>query len=99
MTKRFKSDTSPPISLSLVGRVELTREQIMLFSTGNHIAAVLPLPDLAIRVLDVNTVQITYNSSVTYDGVAYHSRRSSIWSRFEERWVMRFHQGTPYAEA
>jgi hypothetical protein len=72
-----------------------TREQIMQFG-GDHIAAILPLPNLAIRVLDVSTVQITYNSVVTYDGVAFHSRRSSVWSRFEGRWVMRFHQGTPF---
>ena len=43
--------------------------------------AVLPLPNFAIRLLDDNTAQITYDSAVTYDGVVEHGRRSSIWSR------------------
>ena len=58
--------------------------------------AVLPLPNLAIRLLDDNTAQITYDSAVTYDGVVEYGRRSSIWSRTQDGWVMRFHQGTPY---
>ena len=60
------------------------------------IEAVLPLRDLNIRLLSDDTVQITYNSAVTFGGIVEHARRSSIWSRSEDRWVMRFHQGTPY---
>jgi len=58
--------------------------------------AVLPLPDLNIRMLNHDTAQLTYFSAVTYDGVVEHSRRSSIWSRTAQGWIMRFHQGTPY---
>jgi len=58
--------------------------------------AVLPLPNLSIRMLGPDTAQVTYFSAVTYDGVVEHGRRSSIWSRTPEGWVMRFHQGTPY---
>jgi hypothetical protein len=39
---------------------------------------------------------VTYNSHVEHDGVVAHARRSSIWTRTAEGWVMRFHQGTPY---
>ncbi len=60
------------------------------------INAVLPLPNLSIRLLDENTAQVTYNSEVTYGDRIQHARRSSIWSRNPSGWVMRFHQGTPY---
>lgn len=60
------------------------------------IPAALPLENLRFRVLDVNTVQLTYNSIVEYEGVVEHAHRSSLWSRSSSGWVMRFHQGTPY---
>jgi hypothetical protein len=62
------------------------------------IAAVLPLPDLAVREISNDVVQVTYNSAVTYDGIAEYGRRSSIWSRATTRvgWQLRFHQGTPF---
>jgi len=62
-----------------------------------EINAVLPLPNLSIRMLGPDTAQVTYFSAVMYDGVVEHGRRSSIWSRTPAGWVMRFHQGTPYA--
>jgi hypothetical protein len=71
------------------------RQQV-IFSETQEIAARFPLENLSIRLLDVNTVQVTYDSHVEYDGVVEHARRSSIWSRGEQGWVMRFHQGTPY---
>jgi hypothetical protein len=76
------------------GRV-YTRDQIVCLDS-HPIRAVLPLPNLAIRLLDKNTAQVTYNSQVEYDGIIEYGRRSSIWSRTEIGWVMRFHQGTPY---
>ena len=71
-----------------------TREQIIR-TEASPIHAKLPLPNLKVRVLDVSTVLITYDSEATYDGVVEYAHRSSIWSRTEGRWVMRFHQGTP----
>jgi hypothetical protein len=62
------------------------------------IDAQLPLPDLQIRPLDVNTAQVTYNSEVRCAGVVEFSRRSSIWSRSGDAWVLRFHQGTPFVQ-
>jgi hypothetical protein len=77
------------------GRV-YAREQVIQ-TGGAEIKAGLPLDGLRIRHLDGATVQVTYNSHVEYDGVVEHARRSSIWTRTDGGWVMRFHQGTPYA--
>ena len=63
------------------------------------IEAVLPLPDFDARLLTEDIAQVTYNSAVTYDGVLQKGRRSSIWSRASNGWVIRFHQGTPYDDA
>ncbi len=76
------------------GRVYTRDQNIRLNS--QPIRAVLPLQNLAIRLLDKNTAQITYNSQVEYNGIIEYARRSSIWSCIESGWVMRFHQGTPY---
>lgn len=58
--------------------------------------AELPLPNLNFRMLDQDTVQLTYFSAVIYEGIVEHARRSSIWSRTANGWIMRFHQGTAY---
>lgn len=63
------------------------------------IDAVLPLPDLEIRLLGEDIAQVIYNSHVTYHGVVQKAHRSSIWSRTVKGWVLRFHQGTPYGDA
>ena len=60
------------------------------------IAARLPLANLRFRVLDSQTVLLTYDSAAEYDGVMEYARRSSIWYRSSSGWVMRFHQGTPF---
>jgi hypothetical protein len=73
-----------------------TRQQI-LDSPREPIAAQLPLEDFRVRLLDANTAQLTYNSRARYKGVVESGRRSSIWSKSGDTWVLRFHQGTPYA--
>jgi len=79
------------------GRSGRLYSRAQIISTDAHpIEATLPLQELNIRQLDHDTVQLTYNSEVIYDGVREHARRSSIWSRTPSGWVMRFHQGTPY---
>jgi hypothetical protein len=72
-----------------------TREQ-SICTDPQQILAVLPLSNLSIRLLDTNTAQVTYDSQVTRAGNVQYAHRSSIWSRIEGVWVMRFHQGTPY---
>lgn len=89
--QRFASDF---VEFGRSGRI-YTRGQAIC-TDASPIQATLPLPNLKLRVLDLNTVQITYDSQVTYGGVVEYAHRSSIWSRAEGRWVMRFHQGTPF---
>jgi hypothetical protein len=88
---RFASDF---FEFGRSGRV-YTREQVILDGDG-EISARLPLDALQIRRLDEATAQVTYNSHVEYGGVVEHARRSSIWTRTDRGWVIRFHQGTPY---
>lgn len=89
--QRFASDF---VEFGRSGRT-YSREQIIC-TDASPIQAKLPLPNLQLRVLDVNTVQIIYDSEALYNGVVEYAHRSSIWSRIDGRWVMRFHQGTPY---
>ena len=63
------------------------------------INARIPLPDFEVRSLAENVVQITYNSEVTYQGVVEKARRSSIWTRSTGRWILKFHQGTPFSDS
>ena len=76
------------------GRVYRRDEVISIDSAP--ILAKLPLENLRFRVLDVDTVQLTYSSAAEYNGVVEYARRSSLWSRTPKGWVLRFHQGTPY---
>ena len=75
------------------------RRKDTLAMPSRPIAAVLPLPDFKARLLSPDVAQVTYNSAVTYDGVVQFARRSSIWSRTANGWVLRFHQGTPIPSA
>ena len=89
--RRFASDF---IEFGRSGRV-YGRDQVIRIDS-QPIAARLPLANLRFRVLDVHTVQLTYDSAAEYDGVMEYARRSSIWYRSPNGWVMRFHQGTPF---
>ena len=80
------------------GRSGRIYERADTLSAGRQpIDAVLPLPNLKIRLLNEDTAQVTYDSAVTDNGVVAYGRRSSIWSRTGQGWVLRFHQGTPYS--
>ena len=89
--QRFASDF---MEFGRSGRT-YTREQIIR-TEASPIQAKLPLLNLEVRAMDVNTELITYDSEATYEGVVEYAHRSSIWSRTEGHWVMRFHQGTAY---
>jgi len=88
---RFASDF---FEFGRSGRVYSRAQAIR--TDSQPIAARLPLANLRFRVLDVHTVQLTYDSAAEYDGVMEYARRSSIWYRGPTGWVMRFHQGTPF---
>jgi hypothetical protein len=79
------------------GRIHERADTLSAGSAGRQpIDAVLPLPNLKIRLLNEDTAQVTYDSAVECNGVVEYGRRSSIWSKTERGWVLRFHQGTPY---
>jgi hypothetical protein len=54
------------------------------------------LTNIHIRALDVSTALITYDSEAVYNSEVEHAHRSSIWTRGNFGWQMRFHQGTPF---
>lgn len=80
------------------GRVYSRNEMLLGHMAGSQIKAVLPLRDFKARYLAQDVAQVTYISAVDYDGVTAYANRSSIWSRIEEGWQLRFHQGTPRAD-
>ena len=88
---RFASDF---FEFGRSGRVYYRAQVIR--TDSQPINARFPLANLRFRVLDVHTVQLTYDSAAEYDGVMEYARRSSIWYRSSSGWVMRFHQGTPF---
>lgn len=67
----------------------------VLSGVRQAIPVVLPLRELAIRLLDENTAQVTYISETEAAAGRVLARRSSIWSRTSRGWQLRFHQGTP----
>ena len=79
------------------GRVYSRQQSLSVPS--QEIQAVLPLANLAIRLLGRDMAQLTYDSQVKYGETTEYGRRSSIWSRTSSGWVMRFHQGTPFVPA
>ena len=70
------------------------RREDTLDIPAQPILARLPLRGFNARLLDANVAHVTYVSAVTYDGVEELANRSSIWSRTEDGWQLRFHQGT-----
>jgi hypothetical protein len=69
------------------------REQI-LDTPAQEIPAMIPLPEFKARLISPNVAQVTYISVLTYPDGEERGRRSSIWSRSSEGWILRFHQGT-----
>lgn len=74
------------------GRIH--RREAILATPPQPLVARLPLMDFKARLLDANLAQVTYVSTVTYQGVDERSTRSSLWSRTTDGWLLRFHQGT-----
>lgn len=66
---------------------------------SQDIEAALPLPNLNIRQLSDDVVQVTYDSAVGRGKDVEFAHRSSIWSRSDGKWELRFHQGTPYTSS
>jgi hypothetical protein len=88
--RRFAQDF---IEFGRSGRVYSRKQAIC--TDSQRIQALLPLPNLSIRLLDTNTAQVTYDSHVTHDGTVEYAHRSSIWSRIDGIWVMRLSPHDP----
>ena len=78
------------------GRV-YQREEV-INSPRRPIYAEIPLPGFSVRLLSKDLAQVTYNSHAVFDDTIELGRRSSIWTRSRDGWILRFHQGTPYKE-
>ena len=77
------------------GRRYARAEMFLAAEAHSGIAAILPLPDFQARHLSDDVVQVTYVSEVVRGRDKERGNRSSIWSRSEQGWQLRFHQGTP----
>jgi hypothetical protein len=55
------------------------------------------LRDLRVRPLATDVVLVTYISELHDADRVVAANRSSIWTRTEGQWRLRFHQGTPAA--
>ena len=69
------------------------REEIMAMPTQDIRAT---LKDLSVQLIDSNVALVTYISEVKYEQTEI-ANRSSLWTRTDGRWQIRFHQGTPVA--
>ncbi len=69
----------------------------MLFDPTDfqEISATIPLPEFRARHITGDVVQTTCVSEVVCDDCTQRGNRSSIWSRIDRVWRLRFHQGTP----
>jgi hypothetical protein len=77
------------------GRMYSRAEMIFDPSEAQGIDAKLPLEDFHARYLTKELVQITYISELLWEGEILRGNRSSLWSKIDGRWQLRFHQGTP----
>lgn len=59
------------------------------------IDASLPLPDYCVVLIAPDVALATYTSEVRHRGDLERGRRSSLWTKVQGRWQLRFHQGTP----
>ena len=75
------------------GRIYLREDTLGIES--QPIDARLPLKNFHARLLTPDVVLVTYISAVTFDGIEEVGNRSSVWTRTENGWQLRFHQGTP----
>jgi len=92
MDKYFASDF---FEFGRSGRMYSRAQMIFNQSEAQEIEAKLPLENFHARYLTEDVVQITYISELLWEGEIMRGNRSSIWSKTDGRWQLRFHQGTP----
>lgn len=76
------------------GRV-YQREDTLNVGKREEIPTTFPLHGFTAHPLDENTVLVTYISEVAYKEGLEIGNRSSIWTKMDGKWRLRFHQGTP----
>lgn len=72
------------------------RREDALTVERQEIPAKLPLVNLEIRFVHPDVALVTYESDVAYPSGRERARRSSLWTRTQDGWQLRFHQGTPH---
>ena len=78
-------------------RVYSREDLILPASAAQSIDVRLPLPRVKFTVIDTHSVLVTYVSEVRRkNGEIERANRSSVWSRQDGAWKLRFHQGTPF---
>ncbi len=76
------------------GRVFSKRD--VLDSASSLPDVVTPLVDLEATVLGRGIVLVTYRSATrNINGLTHRALRSAVWVYRNDRWQLRFHQGTP----
>lgn len=79
------------------GRVYARDDLFIGDQATSEIAATLPLAEFEARIITPNVVLVTYTSEVVYGNETERANRSSLWSKIDGAWRLRFHQGTPIA--
>ena len=74
------------------GRVYSKQES--LSAPLQEIHARLPLKNFEVHPISDDVALVTYISEVQYDELEI-GNRSSLWLKTNDRWKLRFHQGTP----
>ena len=71
----------------------------LLEALGEPTTAATAISDLAVRPLSPDVMLVTYRSERKDEaaGIILQSRRASVWVRWDSRWALAFHQGTPIA--
>ena len=77
------------------GKIYSRSEMMPGAQAPREFKAALPLRNFSARYLAQDLVQVTYISEVAYGDEVQFANRSSLWSRDEDGWKLRFHQGTP----
>ncbi|MEP9381583.1 nuclear transport factor 2 family protein [Nocardioides sp. KR10-350] len=96
---RFDPDLYEPmlhpdfLEFGTSGRV-WTREASVAME-GAPIPVELPLSAFAVHEVSDDVVLVTYRTIRSTDEGRTASNRSSLWQWVGDRWLLRFHQGTP----
>ena len=70
------------------------RKDTLYGSRSHEINAQIPLKDFKVHQITNDVIQITYSSEVSNNNEIERGNRSSIWVKSNEKWQLRFHQGT-----